>query len=362
MAFSTKIKLANTNVEQSSNESLILSGHTQINTGTAILNYTTHPNFTGDTQVVDKKYVDLKASGASGTTIYNLASPASVTVGGIVAGTPLTGKTSNQILSEILVPTLQPVVTEPSGSMSMSISGNKEVGSSQTFQICSIFSKGTVSPAYCGGPAVRSGNAISYCFVGACVAGNHTCTGLIDTETATGYVVTAGSNSWSSCVYYGSGSTVNDSTGAAGTVVPNPLGAGNTVAANASITGIYPYYWGEVNAHGAPGAGRPASTAALITGGTKVVADGGGTINIIFNSGDSDYIWFAVPAAIATKTAWYVNALNNGAIGGAVSAGGNLFPAPDTVNNVANGLWSGQSYKLYISNYQTAAASSMALS
>jgi hypothetical protein len=55
--------------------------------------------------------------------------------------------------------------------------------------------------------------------------------------------------------------------------------------------------------------------------------------------------------------------LNNGSIGGAVSAGGNLFPANDTVSiNSPTALWSGISYRIYISNYQSAVVTNMTLS
>jgi len=354
MAFNTKIKIDDQHVEQRAGTTLTLSGNTK---------YAIHPNFTGDTQLVDKKYVDvLVVSGITDGIVYNLATPASVTVGGICAGTQLTGKTSNEILRDILVPTLQPVVVEPSNSLSLSISGNKEVGSSNTFQVCSSFNMGSITPQYSSATPYRSGCAVSHCFVGTGVAGNHICGALVDIEIASNYIVIEGSNAWSSCVYYSAGPVVKDSAGGNSTVSPNPLTSGNTGFANASITGIYPYYWGNLTVTGASGTGRPASTAALITGGTKVVASGNGILNINFNSGDSDYIWFAVPIAYATKTTWYVSALNNGIIGGVVSAAGNLFPAPDTVNGVANGLWSGQSYKLYISNYQSSVTSTMSIS
>jgi hypothetical protein len=59
---------------------------------------------------------------------------------------------------------------------------------------------------------------------------------------------------------------------------------------------------------------------------------------------------------------WFVNLLNNGAIGGPVTPGGNLFPAFDTASiDSPTVLWSGVSYKIYVSNYQTAIAALMEL-
>ena len=104
MAFSTKIKLINAKVEQQSGTTLTLSGDTTV-ADSGDLRYTSHPTFVDDEQIVDKKYVDDNV--VSGST-YNEDSPSTVTVGGLEAGTTLTGKTSNEILEEILVPYLEP--------------------------------------------------------------------------------------------------------------------------------------------------------------------------------------------------------------------------------------------------------------
>jgi hypothetical protein len=72
-----------------------------------------------------------------------------------------------------------------------------------------------------------------------------------------------------------------------------------------------------------------------------------GSINIPFSSAPDDFIWFAIPSLVLTKTNWYVSVFNQGEIGGAVSRFGNLFPAPYIVTQ------GGQEFKLYISNYRT---------
>ena len=70
-----------------------------------------------------------------------------------------------------------------------------------------------------------------------------------------------------------------------------------------------------------------------------------------------DYKYYNYEYSSTTKTCWYVDALNSGSIGGVVSAGGNLFPTPTNVCPVTTICWSGQCYKVYISNYQTASTS-----
>ena len=107
---------------------------------------------------------------------------------------------------------------------------------------------------------------------------------------------------------------------------------------------------------------RPTPTCALVIAGTKAVSDSSSTLYINFNSASDDYIWFAIPSGSTSKTCWCVNALNNGAIGGAVSAGGNLFPAKTSINPVTTACWSGQTYNVYVSNYQSAVSTLMAIS
>ena len=66
-------------------------------------------------------------------------------------------------------------------------------------------------------------------------------------------------------------------------------------------------------------------------------------------------------SGIYEKTNWYVNALSNGSISGAVSAGGNLFPDPsldfatDILIDSPSGLWNNIPYDIYIANKQQAA-------
>lgn len=133
-----------------------------------------------------------------------------------------------------------------------------------------------------------------------------------------------------------------------------------------SLSSIYPYFYGKVASGGAvPGGSRPAANQALIDGGTKVVASSSGTITVDFNTTSDDYPWFATPSGSATKTKWWIDAVNNGDIGGAITPGGNLFPDPVLVNITSPALptpfWSTIQFKIYIANYQTAISLPMEL-
>jgi hypothetical protein len=302
------------------------------------------------------------SSGAS-TGIYTGLSPSTCTVGGMPAGTSLSGVCITSILQCILVPTLNPTVNPPAFSYSISpINGTCcEVGSSVSITGCLVFNRGCIFPQYCGTSQYRSGlptihkymdiSGTTYCCV---------CTALSGSLLMPSLSIHWGNNTTSGSVCYASGTT--NVFNSAGVCICAALPAGVTAVISQVICGLYPYFYGKVASGGAPAGGnRPTANLALVTGGTKVVADSTGTISINFNSTADDYIWFATPYASVTKTCWYIDALNNAGIGGAVSPGGNLFPNNTPVSPVSTILWGGQCYKVYISNYQSSSTSIMQL-
>lgn len=263
---------------------------------------------------------------------YDLSSPTTTTVGDLLAGTDITGMSAFEILQAALVSYQEPSFT------SLSISGVSspiEVGS--TLSGAKTFSWGTTNPS-------------------------NVETNSIEIEDVTGSSVLAIglANDGSESVNIG---TID--TSSAGTQKFRITGTNtetNDFTRDLNLTKLYPWFWGVESSGGAAsGANRPTANQALIDSGTKVVASSSGTISVNFNSTSDDYLWFAIPTTSGLESAWYINALNNGSIGGAVSAGGNLFPDPDTVN-IATANWAGVNYYIYISNYQTAVTSSMSLS
>lgn len=303
---------------------------------------------------------EVTATGLTASTIYEGISPASISLGGINAGYVLTGKTLSQIIQDLLVPTLFPTLTNPSNTFSKtSPSGTIfEVGSTINISFIATFNRGSKSPQYSSPDAFRSGLPNRYNYIGTGLPSSVLSTSLTDTQTVTGYTVLSGSNTWQSSVTYDAGTQPYDSSG---NPYLTPLPSGTTGNQSVTITGIYPYFYGKVASGGAaPGDNRPTATSALVSGGTKVVASSMGTITITFGATSDDYLWFAIPSTSTSKTVWYVNALNNGSIGGAVTPSGNLFPNFDLVS-VTTVLWSGIEYKVYISNYQTATTGAMEL-
>ena len=120
-----------------------------------------------------------------------------------------------------------------------------------------------------------------------------------------------------------------------------------TTTSTTTTTTINPetFYYGKLTVTGGvvpiPGSGDITILSGTLGG------DPDGSINIPFASGVNDFIWFAIPSVKPTKTAWFVSALNQGDIGGAVSQFGNLFPDPVLKTE------GGTEFKLYISNYRT---------
>lgn len=319
----------------------------------------------------------MNISGGTGISQYLGASPTTCTVGGLTSNTDIYGTGFTCILEMMLVPTVDPTLISPSQSFSISPPTSiYEVGTGVTINSTTTFNRGTISPNYdntgtcLGSSKPRAGLPYEYVYSGT-LEGTPFCvsnTSLSNSRPVTA-IINAGNNSWSSCVRYSSGETAYDSTGG---VFVSGLSSGFTLT-NRNFAGIFPYFWGRwaTTTSTPSGADRPSKgdienciIALNATSGTsyngdtfKVVAGSSSTITIPYNSNPEDYLWFAIPNASTSKTCWYVTALNNGAIGGAVSPGGNLFPNEDLIepsspvwDNWSPGL---QTYKLYLSNYQS---------
>ena len=286
--------------------------------------------------LVTKEYV-LTQMSSGGT--YNLQSPAAICVGGICVGTVLTGKTAFQLFEELLVPTLYPAFVAPSESASISPSGTFEIGCNiATLCITGTFNRGTISPAY-GTDGFRSGLATCYVFTGCQIANSYACNASSLTKCATNYVVCA-SQTWTVSTCFSAGCLPKDSKGGNYCSVCGP---GQTSAPTATITGIYPYYYGKLT-----NGSRPAVTNALVTGGTKVLAISTGTIIISFGSCASEYTWFAIPQTSTSKICWYVSGIDNGFMNRGCAS--DKYPDECQICISSGQLcWSNICYKVYMS-------------
>lgn len=121
----------------------------------------------------------------------------------------------------------------------------------------------------------------------------------------------------------------------------------NFSTSNITISGYYPYFYGKSNVE------VSASDVVTIIGSgnnfTKVVNSGSGSLSMNF-SADGQWIWFAIFEPFATKTTWYETALNNGSIGGVTD----LFAAPSTLQvTSSNTYWTNIGFKIYVANKVT---------
>jgi len=344
MALNTKIKIDDDHVVQEVGTTLTLSGNTK---------YSSHPTFTTDTQLVDKKYVDDNIiSGVTSGSTYDLLSPAAVVVGGITVGYSLTGKSSNCILQDMLYPELCGTLTAPSTvSTVLSCAANcLEIGEViGSMSVTSTFSRGSIDPQYCSACFERSGPAVNYCFTGAQTNATYTCTALSAVRPITTYTIVDGANTWGSCTRYSVGTQPISNKGAN---FSTPLVSGYTTQKSDTITGILPWFWGVSDT-------CPTLNTALIATGVKVVETSDLTtcVQINFGTNTSKFLWFATPAVSTTKQGWYEGATNKGNIGQVPS---DVWDAPVTVGvDSPQSCWTGCSYKIYTMNVPTSTSGSV---
>jgi hypothetical protein len=291
----------------------------------------------------------LKPSSASGGTgVYLCASPTTCTVGGLPAGTAISGCTLSYILQKILVPTVPPAVTPPSHSAFIVSPSTAvyEVGTSISLCVTSCFDRGCISPQYCGACCFRSGLPTSYCYTDFGVPTGITSSACCNCHVLTPHAVTNGNNLVSGSVSFASGATpAYDSTG--GTFCTTLPAGTTTPARTCTICGLYPYFYGS--SVGAPVVGQ-----ALINSGTKVVFDTNNDIAVNFNvSGTTKYLWLAVPSG-STLTIKHKWVGSNAPSTNTEPIPGGLFNAPTTcVINEPTSLWVTYPYRFYVSNYAT---------
>lgn len=357
MTFFARPNLSEEQFKQLAGTTLTLSGQTQIKstTGLTLIDGSNNIIVTASGASInnvltyDGTVIKLMPASTSGATLYlpPYKSPSTCTVGGLSAGTTITGLTISRILQTILVPTVSPAVLAPFATFTLTPTISiLEIGLITGFTGCSVFNKGCICPPYCGASSFRSGNPNKYTY-------NSTCGGLsvdITASTTNRHVfpnnpIAPNNNCFSAFVSYDSGATpVYNSSG--GTVCP-ALGAGNTSILCTNICGILPWYYGKKTSNAISCDDIPAGTKGPIT---TLACD---TLSIIYNSAPNDYLWFAIPTGFPVKTCWYVNGGNNGCIGG----NNNLFFCCATCQiNSCQGFWTGCSYQVYTSCYQTGTA------
>jgi hypothetical protein len=274
-----------------------------------------------------------------------------------------------EVLDAILFPELFPSYVIPTLSLTASETGTKEVGETITQSLSLIAVKNDAGP-FSLLKFQRNGSDIST------VSGPTSSTtddlpeqfdyenpnnpNLEYTESYNDeFEVTESTTSWTGAGTYSSGDPLKTNKGQDDSRSPEirsssaPQLGSSINSSSVSVTGIYPFFWGKSAV-----AVSVSDIAAAILSGTenKVLSSSSGTIQATFDANE-EFVWFAHPASYPSKTRWYFTDLNQGLISGSG------FISPGVLQDVdsPDGLWSGQSYKIYISNYQTNTTGSLQL-
>ena len=329
-----KIQLSTLNQVITGNTDTFITGGSYSN-GTLYLN-----NNTGGT---------IDVTGVTTESITTNDVVAMVQVGAVGIGDTIPSGTTLQGLTNLLfLTTFYPTYSVPSFSLTSNQSSGQEIGTTVTLTLTYNFNRGSINGDLVGSiwnPSAfqdyRAGIANDYI-----IEGNDT--GLVNNYTINSYVL-SGTQTFNGSVSYDIGPQPKDSDN---NNYDTPYAAG-TQSRSVTITAIYPYFWGKVT-----GGSKPTKDQALIDSGNKVVASSTGTLTINYSSTSNDWLWFAIPQTSTSKTKWYVNALNNGSIGG----GGNLFDTEELISvDSLDIYWNGINYKIYMSNYKSEVLTSMEL-
>ena len=301
------------------------------------------------------------------STIYNTLiddTIESIPVGG-AASTPASvwkTRTLVEVLDEILFPDVDPTYTIPTISASFSQGGTREIGSTINQNITTTgvkndageytrleIRRGTTVIDDVNDPTGSTTTAIPDQFGFPSPNNPNLSYSLSTTDT---FVVVAGATSWNTRGNYDAGLAKNNNKGVPDARTPlvrnvnAPQAAANNFSSNtATVTGIFPYFWGVSTTE--PSA-ADIVTAIESGNANRVLVSANGTVTVDFNA-DSEYVWLAHWQGFTTKTRWFVSELNQGDIGPNNFI---LSPVVDDVDS-PDGFWTAIPFEIYISDFAT---------
>jgi hypothetical protein len=304
-------------------------------------------------------------------------------VGGAPAQTASTWETKsvNQILGDILFPTVLPTYTVPTAALSFNpaLPSIFEVGQNYSGVVTATFIKNDAG-AFSGAYSVsRSGVSGILGDTGPATEGS--ATDVPDQfypnpnspnrsyarTLSENFTLALGTTSWVGNSFQGylAGLAKKDNKGLNDTRTPSVRSANAPQAASSPFSSatvnanaIYPWFWGKSSS-----LPTKASIATAIASGAtnRNLATANGTLGITF-AATNEFIWFALPqfsgpsSSTPAKTKWYVNETNQGNIestglfapAGATQAVDAPLVSPETTRR-----WTGVQYQIYISNFAT---------
>jgi len=160
----------------------------------------------------------------------------------ISAGTTFSNQTFTEMMNQMLYPTLDPTLTAPSASLSISPAASfQEIGANVPITLNATFNQGLINPQYTSASNKRSGLPNTYNFNGSGVSPISS-SSLGPVQATTGaYSILAGSNTWTNSISFDAGVMPKDS-GGGDFDPPGALSAGTTSTISKTITGVYPVF------------------------------------------------------------------------------------------------------------------------
>lgn len=287
---------------------------------------------------------------------YNCYSPTSVSVGGILSNTNISGKNTFELFENILSPVLNPELSNPFTSVDVIVEGHEgehtfEIGYNlDNATVVTCLNRGCINPKYNAVCDKRSGAPYDYVYSGNIINGIFCNTmDAYDIRDISGYEIIEGEQSIDTCVCYLSGPQPYNNRGV---VYNTPLPLGITPKSSVVLCGILPWYWGISDSPNVDG--RCVSSYGYCGVGGKCVEEvKNNTICVDFQPhqlNDPKYLWFAIPNCAENRSRWFVSENNCGNIG-AVS---DLFSSAYVCKvDSYEGYWTECDYKIYVSHYPT---------
>ena len=159
----------------------------------------------------------------------------------IAAGTTFNNQTFTEMMDAMLYPTLDPTLTSPSATLSISPSASfQEIGANVPVTLSATFNQGSINPQYTSASNKRSGLPNTYNFNGTGVSPILS-SALTESATTGAYTILAGANTWTNSVSFDAGVMPKDSVGG-DFDPPGALSAGTTSTISKTITGVFPVF------------------------------------------------------------------------------------------------------------------------
>jgi len=171
------------------------------------------------------------------TTAMPQSFPGTGAFANIAAGTTFIDQTFTEMMDAMLYPTLDPSLSNPSSTFTLTQQGLQETGATlATLNFNATLNRGSINPQYTSASPFRSGLPNAYDYTGTTLPATVPSTSTSNAQTISNYLVLLGPQSWTGSVDYDAGVQPKDSGGGD---FGSPLPAGTTSTITRTITGVY---------------------------------------------------------------------------------------------------------------------------